>query len=114
MVDARLPDGSRTDAVLAPLALDGTLGSIRRFGARPPVRSPPEGVRAPRALDGPRVSTRRFGASPLVPYALVQREALHEEMATFALARDPSSGDNPRRSPARALVRLAARAVRRC
>jgi pilus assembly protein CpaF len=35
MVDARLPDGSRINAVVAPLALDGTLVSIRRFGARP-------------------------------------------------------------------------------
>ena len=35
MVDARLPDGSRVNAVIAPLALDGPLVSIRRFGARP-------------------------------------------------------------------------------
>ena len=35
MVDARLPDGSRINAVIAPLALDGPLVSIRRFGTRP-------------------------------------------------------------------------------
>jgi pilus assembly protein CpaF len=35
MVDARLPDGSRINAIISPLALDGTLVSIRRFGARP-------------------------------------------------------------------------------
>jgi pilus assembly protein CpaF len=35
MVDARLPDGSRVNAVIRPLALDGALVSIRRFGARP-------------------------------------------------------------------------------
>jgi pilus assembly protein CpaF len=35
MVDARLPDGSRINAIIPPLALDGTLVSIRRFGARP-------------------------------------------------------------------------------
>jgi pilus assembly protein CpaF len=35
MVDARLPDGSRVNAVIPPLALDGTLLSIRRFGSRP-------------------------------------------------------------------------------
>eukprot|EP00913_Durusdinium_trenchii_P010920 g10249.t1 len=35
MVDARLEDGSRVNAVIAPLALDGALVSIRRFGARP-------------------------------------------------------------------------------
>ncbi|MBN9121139.1 MAG: CpaF family protein [Planctomycetes bacterium] len=35
LVDARLPDGSRVNAVLAPVALDGTVVSIRRFGGRP-------------------------------------------------------------------------------
>ncbi|VDC21154.1 CpaF family protein [Pseudogemmobacter humi] len=30
-VDARLPDGSRLNAVIAPIALDGTLVSIRKF-----------------------------------------------------------------------------------
>jgi pilus assembly protein CpaF len=35
MVDARLEDGSRVNAVIAPLALDGALVSIRRFGAQP-------------------------------------------------------------------------------
>ena len=35
MVDARLADGSRVNAVIPPLALDGTLLSIRRFGTRP-------------------------------------------------------------------------------
>ncbi len=33
MVDARLPDGSRVNAVAPPLALDGPKLSIRRFGA---------------------------------------------------------------------------------
>jgi pilus assembly protein CpaF len=35
MVDARLPDGSRVNAIIPPLALDGPLVSIRRFGAKP-------------------------------------------------------------------------------
>jgi pilus assembly protein CpaF len=35
MVDARLPDGSRLHAVIAPLAIDGPCLTIRRFGARP-------------------------------------------------------------------------------
>jgi pilus assembly protein CpaF len=35
MVDARLPDGSRLNAIIPPLALDGALVSIRRFGAKP-------------------------------------------------------------------------------
>ncbi len=33
MVDARLPDGSRVNAIIAPLAVDGPALSIRRFGA---------------------------------------------------------------------------------
>src|ERR1700722_3111728 len=35
MVDARLPDGSRVNAVIRPLALEGALVSIRRFSNRP-------------------------------------------------------------------------------
>jgi pilus assembly protein CpaF len=35
LVDARLPDGSRVNAVIPPLALNGPCLSIRRFGARP-------------------------------------------------------------------------------
>ena len=35
MVDARLPDGSRVNAVIPPLALNGPTLSIRRFGKKP-------------------------------------------------------------------------------
>jgi len=35
MVDARLPDGSRVNAVVPPVAVDGPLLSIRRFGRDP-------------------------------------------------------------------------------
>jgi pilus assembly protein CpaF len=35
MVDARLPDGSRVNAVIPPIALDGPSLSIRRFGSNP-------------------------------------------------------------------------------
>jgi pilus assembly protein CpaF len=35
MVDARLPDGSRVNAIIPPLALDGPSLSIRRFGVQP-------------------------------------------------------------------------------
>lgn len=34
-VDARLPDGSRVNAIIPPLALDGPVLSIRRFGTEP-------------------------------------------------------------------------------
>jgi len=35
MVDARLPDGSRVNAIIPPLAVDGPILSIRRFAATP-------------------------------------------------------------------------------
>src|SRR6516165_10830102 len=35
MVDARLPDGSRVNAIIPPLAIDGPSLSIRRFGRDP-------------------------------------------------------------------------------
>jgi pilus assembly protein CpaF len=35
MVDARLPDGSRVNAVVAPVALDGSLLTIRKFATDP-------------------------------------------------------------------------------
>ncbi len=35
MCDARLPDGSRVNAIIPPLALDGASMTIRRFGSNP-------------------------------------------------------------------------------
>jgi pilus assembly protein CpaF len=35
MVDARLPDGSRVNAIIPPLAIDGPMLSIRRFSVSP-------------------------------------------------------------------------------
>src|SRR5512134_3029150 len=35
LVDARLPDGSRVNVIIPPLALDGPVLSIRRFGVNP-------------------------------------------------------------------------------
>ena len=35
MVDARLQDGSRVNVIIPPLAIDGPVISIRRFGAKP-------------------------------------------------------------------------------
>src|SRR5699024_1525936 len=35
MVDARLPDGSRVNAVIPPISLNGTLVSIRKFRKDP-------------------------------------------------------------------------------
>jgi pilus assembly protein CpaF len=38
MVDARLPDGSRFNAIIPPLALDGAVVTIRMFGTKPLTR----------------------------------------------------------------------------
>ncbi len=57
MVDGRLADGSRINAIIPPLALDGALVSIRRFGVR-----------------------------PLLANDLVQKGAMTEEMAAFLSA----------------------------
>jgi pilus assembly protein CpaF len=46
MVDSRLPDGSRVNAIIPPLALDGSLVSIRRFGAKPILAADLVGYRA--------------------------------------------------------------------
>ncbi len=54
MVDARLADGSRVNAIIPPLALDGPLLSIRRFGT-----------------------------DKLMPPDLVRKKALTEAMMTF-------------------------------
>jgi pilus assembly protein CpaF len=57
MLDARLPDGSRVNAIVPPLA-----------------------------LDGPAVSIRRFGTNPLDMVRLLEGEALRPEMASFVEA----------------------------
>jgi len=54
MLDARLPDGSRVNAIVPPLA-----------------------------LDGPALSIRRFGTNPLDMVRLIEEDALREEMALF-------------------------------
>jgi pilus assembly protein CpaF len=35
MVDARLPDGSRVNAAISPIAIDGAAVSIRKFSKKP-------------------------------------------------------------------------------
>ena len=42
MVDARLPDGSRVNAIIPPLALDGAMLTIRKFAADPLHRRRPD------------------------------------------------------------------------
>ncbi len=57
MLDARLPDGSRVNAIIPPLA-----------------------------LDGPALSIRRFGTNPLDMHRLLEIDALRDEMAVFVEA----------------------------
>jgi pilus assembly protein CpaF len=57
MLDARLPDGSRVNAIIPPLA-----------------------------LDGPAMSIRRFGVSPIDVHRLLELETFTEEMAFFLKA----------------------------
>ena len=54
MLDARLTDGSRVNAIIPPLA-----------------------------LDGPALSIRRFGATPIEVDTLIQLQAITDEMAEF-------------------------------
>ncbi len=54
MLDARLPDGSRVNAIIPPLS-----------------------------LDGPSLSIRRFGVNPLDMKTLLENQSLTEEMAQF-------------------------------
>jgi pilus assembly protein CpaF len=49
MVDARLKDGSRVNAIIPPLSLDGPVLSIRRFGAEP--------LRMPRLIENQALTT---------------------------------------------------------
>jgi pilus assembly protein CpaF len=57
MLDARLPDGSRVNAIIPPLS-----------------------------LDGPALSIRRFGTNPLDMQRLIELDALRHDMATFVEA----------------------------
>lgn len=63
MVDARLPDGSRVNAIIPPLSLEGPVLSIRRFGVRLKVEdllenrtAPPEILKLLRAAVATRIS----------------------------------------------------------
>ena len=64
MVDARLPDGSRVNAVIPPLALDGPMLSIRKFAVKPLRHAGPAEQRHADAGDR-RVAGRRMVAARL-------------------------------------------------
>ena len=62
LVDARLPDGSRVNAVVPPVAIDGPCLTIRRFGAR--------------TLDARRLLLARRRGSPASARSLARRNIL--------------------------------------
>ena len=59
MVDARLPDGSRVNAIIPPLAIDGPVMSIRRFSAQPAAPGRPDAQAQPDGGNGT-TSCRRW------------------------------------------------------
>ena len=79
MVDARLPDGSRVNAIIPPLAVDGPLLSIRRFPGRTA-----EGR-------GPRYPAFDDEADARVPRALRQVEAEHADQRRHRRRQDDAA-----------------------
>ena len=59
MVDARLEDGSRVNAIIPPLALDGAAMSIRRFGSKTTSSGRPFEIQSIYSRNG-HVSRRRY------------------------------------------------------
>src|SRR5260370_29175249 len=62
MCDARLDDGSRVNVVIPPLAIDGPIMSIRRFGRIPIV---PEQLLAKRSPTSPMLELLKAAVKPL-------------------------------------------------
>ena len=103
LVDARLPDGSRVNAVVRPLAVDGPCLTIRRFGpravdldevARPGTAAAPgvgdRGPRQPRRLRRRRAPARPRCSTPW-PAAIPDHERVVtvEDAAELRLPRPP-------------------------
>ncbi len=61
MVDARLADGSRVNVIIPPLAVDGPVLSIRRFGTTPLNRRRPAGQSRPDSAHARTVAKARYG-----------------------------------------------------
>ena len=79
MVDARLPDGSRVNAIIPPLAVDGPLLSIRRF--------PAERLKAQRPAHDPLDDA----ADARVPRALRPRPAEHADQRRHRRRQDDAA-----------------------
>ena len=88
LCDARLPDGSRVNVVIAPLAPDGPILTVRRFRARGmsaddlvaagnvgAAAARPAGARGPRAAEHPRQRRDGLGQDDDAQRAVVVRAA---------------------------------------
>ena len=61
MVDARLPDGSRLNVIIPPLAIDGPCLTVRRFAAR-------------------QLTLTEFGPSPTIAHAVISAVSDHQNV----------------------------------
>ena len=90
MVDARLPDGSRVNAVIPPLSLSGPLVTIRKFSKQ---RAGPQRLRPPRFADA---GDRRL------PRALRRGRAEHPHLRRHGLRQDDAAERDVDGDPGRA------------
>ena len=124
MVDARLPDGSRVNAIIPPLAIDGPLLTIRKFApARADARRPrrlgtltDRGRRLPRRVrrgpaEHPRQRRHRHRQDDAAQRAVVDdpRQRAHRHHRGRRRAAAPAAPRDPAREPARRTSRARAR-----
>ena len=88
MVDARLPDGSRVNAVVPPLAVDGSALTIRKFAADPLTVHEPHRVRLAEREDG-RVP-RRLRPRPAQHHRVRQHRRRKDDDAQRAVVVHPA------------------------
>ena len=88
MVDARLPDGSRVNAIIPPLSLSGPLLTIRKFGARA-ARPRRHGPARDADAGGGRVRCRRCVAGRAQHPRLRRHRLRQDDAAQRAVGRDP-------------------------
>ena len=87
MVDARLPDGSRVNAVIPPLAIDGSALTIRKFAADPLTVARPDQVRLAHPAD--RRLPRRLRPRPAQHHRLRQHRRRQDDDAQRAVVVHP-------------------------
>ena len=88
MVDARLPDGSRVNAVIPPLAIDGSSLTIRKFAADPLTVRRPDRLRHASPSKTGRVP-RRLRAGPPQHHRVGQHRRRQDDDAERAVVVHP-------------------------